>query len=244
MPDTSFVTLTASHGHGPLGPELLSTDPTSSPVSFALVTQETVICDDLAREARFEIPDLWTRSQAMSVIEVPIPGQDSPAGVLGVGSRDSPREFAEEDVNFVVAVANVLAAAAARSRAEGAIRDQALHDPLTGLPNRLVLADHGVMRSRVPKPSEMSGVERTVLVLDIDRFKEINDTLGHALGDLVLLEVARPATRARRPGRARRRASAATSSPSSLRAPGSRSMPTPWRPGCLRPSPRRSTSAG
>ena len=189
MPDTSFVTLTASHGHGPFGPELLSTDPTSSPVSFALVTQETVICDDLAREARFEIPDLWTRSQAMSVIEVPIPGQDSPAGVLGAGSRTA-RGFPEEDVNFVVAVANVLAAAAARSRAEGAIRDQALHDPLTGLPNRLVLADHGHTIA-VPKPSEMSGVERTVLVLDIDRFKEINDTLGHALGDLVLLEVAR-----------------------------------------------------
>ena len=189
MPDTSFVALTASHGHGAAGPELLSTDPTSSPVSFALVTQETVICDDLAREARFEIPDLWTRSQAMSVIEVPIPGQDSPAGVLGAGCRTA-REFPEEDVNFVVAVANVLAAAAARSRAEGAIRDQALHDPLTGLPNRLVLADHGHTIA-VPKPSEMSGVERTVFVLDIDRFKEVNDTLGHALGDLVLLEVAR-----------------------------------------------------
>ncbi|HLN05621.1 MAG TPA: EAL domain-containing protein, partial [Acidimicrobiales bacterium] len=189
MPDSAFVTLTASHGHGPSGPELLSTDPTSSPVSFALVTQETVICGDLAREARFEVPDLWTRSQAMSVIEVPIPGQDSPAGVLGVGCR-SPREFADEDINFVVAVANILAAAAARGRAEGAIRDQALHDPLTGLPNRLVLADHGHTIA-VPKLSEMSGVERTVLVLDIDRFKEINDTLGHALGDLVLLEVAR-----------------------------------------------------
>ena len=188
MPDAAFVTLTASYGHKPSGPELLSTDPTSSPVSFALVTQQTVVCDDLAREARFEIPDLWTRSEAMSVIEVPIQGQDSPAGVLGVGCR-SPRKFAEEDVNFVKAVANVLAAAAARSRAEGAIRDQALHDPLTGLPNRLVLAEHGHTVA-APKQSEMSGVKRTVLVLDIDRFKEINDTLGHALGDLVLLEVA------------------------------------------------------
>jgi len=141
-PDAAFMTLTASQGHSPSRPELLSTDPTSSPVSFALVTQETVVCDDLAREARFEIPELWTRSQAMSIIEAPIPGQDSAAGVLGVGCR-SPRRFAEEDVNFVVAVANVLAAAAARSRAEVAIRDQALHDPLTGLPNRLVLAEHG-----------------------------------------------------------------------------------------------------
>ncbi len=189
MTDSTFVTLTASRGHGPAGPELLSTDPTSSPVSFALVTQETVICADLALEARFEIPDLWARAEAMSVIEVPIPGQDSPTGVLGVGSR-SPRHFAEEDVNFVVAVANILAAAAARNRAESAIRDQALHDPLTGLANRLVLADHGHTIA-VPKQSEMSGVKRTVLVLDIDRFKEVNDTLGYALGDLVLLEVAR-----------------------------------------------------
>ncbi len=188
MPDAAFAALTASHGHDASGPELLSTDPTSSPVSFALVTQETLVCDDLAREARFEIPELWTRSEAMSVIEAPIPGQDSPAGVLGVGCR-SPRRFAEEDVNFVVAVANVLAGAAARSRAESAIRDQVLHDPLTGLPNRLVLAEHG-HTILGPKQSEMSGVKRTVLVLDIDRFKEINDTLGHAVGDLVLLAVA------------------------------------------------------
>ena len=188
-PDAAFVTLTASQGHSPSGPEVLSTDPTSSPVSFALVTQETVVCDDLAREARFEVPELWTRAEAMSVIEAPIPGQDSPAGVLGVGCR-SPRRFAEEDVNFVVAVANVLAAAAARSRAEDAIRDQALHDPLTGLPNRLVLAEHGHTIA-APNQSEMSGARRTVLVLDIDRFKEVNDVLGHAVGDLVLVEVAR-----------------------------------------------------
>jgi len=188
-PEAAFVTLTASQGHDPSGPELLSTDPTSSPVSFALVTQETVVCDDLVREARFEVPDLWTRSEAMSVIEAPIPGQDSPVGVLGVGCR-SPRHFAEEDVSFVVAVANVLAAAAARGRAEAAIRDQALHDPLTGLANRLVLAEHGHTRA-APNQSEMSGARRTVLVVDIDRFKEVNDTLGHAVGDLVLVEVAR-----------------------------------------------------
>lgn len=187
--DTAFVAMTASHGHSQPGQELLSTDPTSSPVSFALVTQEAVICDDLALEARFEIPELWTRSQAMSLIEAPIHGQDSPIGVLGVGSR-YPGHFGEEEVNFVLAVANILAGAAARTRAETAIRDQALRDPLTGLPNRLVLADHG-HTAAVPKQSEMSGAKRTVLVVDIDRFKEVNDTLGHALGDLVLVEVAR-----------------------------------------------------
>ncbi|MGO9964982.1 MAG: EAL domain-containing protein [Acidimicrobiales bacterium] len=188
-PDAALLTLTASQGHSPSGPELLSGDPTSSPVSFALVTQETVVSHDLAREARFEIPELWTRAQAMSVIEAPIPGQDSPAGVLGVGWA-SPRRFAEEDVNFVVAVANVLAAAAARSRAEAAIRHQALHDPLTGLANRLILAEHGHTIA-APNQSEMSGARRTVLVVDLDRFQEVNDILGHAVGDLVLVEVAR-----------------------------------------------------
>ena len=187
--DTAFVAMTASTGHGAPAQELLSTEPTSSPVSFALVTQETVVCNDLALEARFEVPELWARSRAMSVIEAPIPGQDSPIGVLGVGSR-RPGRFGEEEINFVIGVANILAAAAARSRAEAGIRDQALRDPLTGLPNRLVLADHG-HTAGVPKQSEMSGVKRTVFVVDIDRFKEVNDTLGHALGDLVLVEVAR-----------------------------------------------------
>jgi diguanylate cyclase (GGDEF)-like protein len=187
--DTTFLTMTASRGHRGPGPELLSTDPTSSPVSFALVSQETVVCDDLAREARFEIPELWTHTEAMSVVEAPIPGEDSPIGVLGVGCR-SPRKFADEDVRFVVGVANVLAAAAARSRAEDAIRDQALHDPLTGLPNRLILADHGHAIS-VPDRFELRSSRPTVFVIDIDRFKEVNDTLGHGLGDLVLIEVAR-----------------------------------------------------
>ena len=73
----------------------------------------------------FEIPELWARAEAMSIIEAPIPGEDSPTGVIGVGCR-SARQFAEEDVSFVGAVANVLAAAAARTRAEVAIRGPGL----------------------------------------------------------------------------------------------------------------------
>jgi diguanylate cyclase (GGDEF)-like protein/PAS domain S-box-containing protein len=191
LPDAEFITLSASHGLEETTGELLSADPTSSPASFALVTQQTVLCDDLAQEQRFDVPELWTRSNAVSLIEVPIPGQDMPVGVIGVGSA-SRQAFSEDDVNFVKAVANVLAAAMARNRAESAIREQALQDPLTGLPNRLLLAEHatvsGSATSNVPT---MSGAERTVLVVDLDRFKEINDTLGHAIGDLVLLEVAR-----------------------------------------------------
>jgi diguanylate cyclase (GGDEF)-like protein/PAS domain S-box-containing protein len=191
LPDADFITLSASHGDPAATNELLSADPTSSPASFALVTQQTVLCENLSTEQRFDVPELWTRSSAVSLIAVPIPGQDMPAGVVGVGWRRHVI-IAEEDVNFVKAVANVLAAAMARNRAESAIREQALQDPLTGLPNRLLLADHGaVSAAATGNVPTMSGEDRTVFVLDIDRFKEINDTLGHAIGDLVLLEVSR-----------------------------------------------------
>lgn len=68
------------------------------------------------------------------------------------------------------------------------LRHQALHDPLTGLPNRALLADRieqGVARSR------RSGTPLGLIMLDIDRFKRVNDRLGHAAGDRVLSEVAR-----------------------------------------------------
>jgi diguanylate cyclase (GGDEF)-like protein len=62
---------------------------------------------------------------------------------------------------------------------------QALHDPLTGLPNRTLFTD------RVRQAAAALGPDGrlAVLLIDLDRFKEINDTLGHASGDLVLREV-------------------------------------------------------
>jgi diguanylate cyclase (GGDEF)-like protein/PAS domain S-box-containing protein len=74
-----------------------------------------------------------------------------------------------------------------RSRAEDALRHQALHDPLTGLPNRALLHDRLAtslsMARRTKQPVAL-------LVMDLDQFKEINDTLGHLTGDLLLEQVA------------------------------------------------------
>lgn len=69
---------------------------------------------------------------------------------------------------------------AANSKAE----HQALHDATTGLPNRLKLASH--LEERL-----LAGLPAAVLFLDLDRFKPINDSLGHAAGDEVLRTVAR-----------------------------------------------------
>jgi diguanylate cyclase (GGDEF)-like protein len=74
----------------------------------------------------------------------------------------------------------------ANKRAEEA-QFQALHDPLTGLPNRALFKDRGELALAAAARRRESGA---VLLLDLDRFKDVNDTLGHDHGDALLQEVA------------------------------------------------------
>jgi diguanylate cyclase (GGDEF)-like protein/PAS domain S-box-containing protein len=74
-----------------------------------------------------------------------------------------------------------------RKIAELAIRDLAYYDPLTALPNRRLLLDRLHQQLAV---SARSGLHGALLFVDLDKFKTINDTLGHHTGDLLLTEVA------------------------------------------------------
>lgn len=76
-----------------------------------------------------------------------------------------------------------------RKEALDRLEHQAYHDPLTGLPNRLLFQDHlGLALTRSQRRPLYSFA---VLYLDLDRFKVINDSLGHAVGDELLCHVAR-----------------------------------------------------
>jgi diguanylate cyclase (GGDEF)-like protein/PAS domain S-box-containing protein len=75
-----------------------------------------------------------------------------------------------------------------RNRLEATLRHQAFHDVLTGLANRALLADrveHAIHRHRRSRTSA------ALLVIDLDRFKDVNDSLGHNAGDELLVGVAR-----------------------------------------------------
>jgi len=84
----------------------------------------------------------------------------------------------------------------AQRSAENALAHQATHDALTGLPNRLLLNDRIEQSiARLRRSDQRVGV----LFIDVDGFKAVNDKLGHAAGDEVLIELAQRLRRAIRP---------------------------------------------
>jgi diguanylate cyclase (GGDEF)-like protein len=84
-----------------------------------------------------------------------------------------------------------------RSRKESAIEYQAYHDALTGLPNRCLLNDR--LKMEIIRSSR-DGNKFGVMFLDLDNFKDINDTLGHIIGDMMLQEAAKRLLRCIRDG--------------------------------------------
>ncbi|BDV29535.1 sensor domain-containing diguanylate cyclase [Microbacterium terricola] len=97
---------------------------------------------------------------------------------------DHPREFDEEAVPLAEALTNQAAQAVARIRLEETLRRAAMHDEVTGLPNRR-LVEEDVTRTLLTHYTALS-----VIFIDLDGFKPVNDMLGHAAGDALLRDVA------------------------------------------------------
>jgi diguanylate cyclase (GGDEF)-like protein/PAS domain S-box-containing protein len=153
---------------------------------FTFSSLGQVVVEDFAAETRFAAAPLLREHGVAAGVCVIVGGKRRPFGVLGAYTKE-PRAFGSDEVNFLQAVANILSDAIERHRSEERVRHQALHDPLTGLPNRALLIDR---MTRWHGRACATGERVALLYVDVDHFKLINDGLGHDVGDKLLISVA------------------------------------------------------
>jgi diguanylate cyclase (GGDEF)-like protein len=136
------------------------------------------------------------QSAAPNVPVIVLTGSDDPA--LGIAAvQAGAQDFLSKRNADVDRLTRSIRYSIERKRSEVRLAEQALQDALTGLPNRILLLDRlGVALARARRrPTSVA-----VLFLDLDRFKTINDGLGHDAGDELLLEISARLRATLRPG--------------------------------------------
>ena len=170
-------------------------------------TGQPVAVDDYATFA--DRAPVFDGPQVGAVLGVPLTSGGQVVGVIGLASGPTGRSWREPEVDAVNRFAQLASIALQNARLQEAARHDPV-DPVTGLPAREILlrriedalvtdpaaggpatggsADRGLAgrRSAADRPAPVA-----VILLDVDRFKVINESLGHAVGDRVLREVAR-----------------------------------------------------
>ena len=201
----------------------------ASQAGATMLRDSAVVVGDLREHGRFPGVVGLRELGVVSGATTPIRTGQGPFGVLAAHTTRL-RRFSAEEVSFLDTVAGVLGAAAERSQADDQIRHHAMYDWLTGLPNRLLFGD------RLTQALASSGRGSQLLALlfiDLDHFKNINDSLGHGAGDEVLRLLTRRWRRSCAP-RIPWPGSEATSSRSCCRGSGAPATPRRSLPGCCR----------
>jgi diguanylate cyclase (GGDEF)-like protein len=130
---------------------------------------------------------LASREISDAVVSI-VRGEDGVGGMILVGERAGDVEtFTNDDAKLLETFANHAAVVLESGQVREQLRYQAFHDPLTGLPNRFLFADR--VAEALAQHRSRPGAT-TVLFLDLDDFKTINDSLGHGAGDDLLVAVA------------------------------------------------------
>ena len=132
-----------------------------------------------------------------AAMAAPVYERSRVVGSLGVASVGPGREYGPRDQQILLSLAEHASLALNHARALEEALHEALHDPLTGLPNRSLFLDR--MRHALAR-AERDSEPVAVLFCDLDGFKTVNDSLGHRTGDRLLMMVAERLAARLRPG--------------------------------------------
>ena len=170
-------------------------------IGWVAANLESARVDNVTEDKRwYPVPgvDDWVRS----ALSVPLVSRNELVGVL-VFADDAVGSFSDDHRQLAESIAAIIAVTlsnaqlyeqaqqeiAERKRAEEQLAHSAFHDPLTGLPNRALFMDR--LERAVERAKRRKEYIFAVLYLDLDRFKVVNDSLGHTIGDQLLIECAR-----------------------------------------------------
>ncbi len=140
---------------------------------------------ELPKEAEEEKKTLAAKA-LLPVLFVPVANKDKVIGCIALGGVKKKKVLSEMDKEQLKVLANTLEDAISKVEAEKEINYLAYNDSLTGLPNR------SLFKSRLEKAVDLARESERligVMLIDLDGFKEVNDTMGHDWGDYVLIQV-------------------------------------------------------
>ncbi|HEY7701651.1 MAG TPA: diguanylate cyclase, partial [Candidatus Limnocylindrales bacterium] len=133
-----------------------------------------------------------------ATIAAPLESAGRVIGVLGLAAGSTPRVWTQRDLEALASFARLAAIGLENARLVDVAQRGALYDPTTGLPNRELLGDR-IAHALAGRRTDESGVIGVIL-LDVDRFKVVNETLGHPAGDRLLMAVGQRLVHSLRPG--------------------------------------------
>ncbi len=158
--------------------------PSTGACGTACFSDQTVITEDIATDPRWDdYRDLALPHGLRACWSMPIPSNRG--DVLGSFAvyRDHPSRPSPRDLEYLGMATRLAAVAIEHRLLNDQLSHQAQHDALTGLPNRVLFQDR---LDQALAQAERKKLQVAVLYMDLDRFKNINDMLGHSSGDALL----------------------------------------------------------
>ena len=192
--DRTAITSQALYNQGEITTNHLAIEAKDHPQYFATISTDGFVSanDAHSHPATNEFLEGYLLpNDISSMLDTPIYAQGNVIGVTCCEQVGPKRQWSREDEDFARSISDLCSQVflnERRKEAEKLLNHQAHYDELTKLPNRVLFADRF---SQAVAHSKRTKTMLAVCFLDLDNFKPVNDTYGHDVGDLLLIEVAR-----------------------------------------------------